>query len=407
MSQLQISVSNTIRPGMLRSGFVRQTHNFLPGPVIRGALASAWLAGRRFDDLDAVERELFVELFEGGVRFGPAYFGSAPLGVSVLQHKYGPLHSCKRPSWDRAFLSEVDVPVECPDCRQPLVEAKGEIDDEGISKGRQTRTRMRNGLVDVEDGALFADEYLRPRSLLARGQIFGRPDLLQKIVDIQGVRMGGSLSTKGAVAVEISDQSHRLAAVSKTIVVRMVSPALFVDNDGFASRAPDLNQLSKIVGVAASDIEIEESWTRWVKIGGWHAASALPKNEELAICAGSTFRIKFAQNLTPEQVDALVQHGIGLRRHEGFGHLDVLERPSALWGFRGRLADHSELSQWAPRVVAILEKVAKDERRSADLLRAFIEMIQTDFPEEAHALRALSGASAHRIHNAITEVGSK
>ena len=44
---------------------------------------------------------------------------------------------------------------------------------------------------------------------------------------------------------------------------------------------------------------IERSWTRPVTWTGWHAASALPKPEELCAVAGSTYRLTGPPGMLP------------------------------------------------------------------------------------------------------------
>ena len=52
-------------------------------------------------------------------------------------------------------------------------------------------------------------------------------------------------------------------------------------------------------------------------------ASGLPKHTELAVCAGSTFAISPGGHgsFDRDKVISLLGRGLGLRRHEGFGHL--------------------------------------------------------------------------------------
>lgn len=55
--------------------------------------------------------------------------------------------------------------------------------------------------------------------------------------------------------------------------------------------------------------------------GGWHAVSGLPKPEERAVAAGSTYAALTKGSLSEDAARRLLLRGVGLRRHEGFGAL--------------------------------------------------------------------------------------
>ena len=68
---------------------------------------------------------------------------------------------------------------------------------------------------------------------------------------------------------------------------------------------------------------VERVWARRERVGGWHAASRLPKPVELAVAAGSVLLLCFDQPPPSDGLLALSGRGIGLRRSEGFGALRV------------------------------------------------------------------------------------
>ena len=72
------------------------------------------------------------------------------------------------------------------------------------------------------------------------------------------------------------------------LVIRLRSPGIFTDDYGRPAREPSPHNLERALGVPA---RVVRSWTRWEQSGGWHAASGLPKHQELIVSAGSTFRI--------------------------------------------------------------------------------------------------------------------
>ena len=68
-------------------------------------------------------------------------------------------------------------------------------------------------------------------------------------------------------------------------------------------------------------------------MSGWHAASALPKPEELCAAPGSTYRLSGPAGVLQELAQRLPAEGVGLRRTEGFGALEVATGP---WRPRGQ-----------------------------------------------------------------------
>jgi CRISPR-associated protein Csx10 len=53
-----------------REDFVLSTMKYLPGSVVRGAFAAAWLARNGVSGKGTSQRQEFLRIFEGGVRFG-------------------------------------------------------------------------------------------------------------------------------------------------------------------------------------------------------------------------------------------------------------------------------------------------------------------------------------------------
>lgn len=105
------------------------------------------------------------------------------------------------------------------------------------------------------------------------------------------------------------------------VILRLASPAVFVDDNGRPTLTPNAADVSAQLGVPC---RIVRNWTRWHDVGGWHTASGLPKSTELAAAAGSTYLVEPCDRSEKFSDDALLHlgsDGVGLRRHEGFGHL--------------------------------------------------------------------------------------
>lgn len=107
----------------LRSDGVIDTVDHIPGWVVRGALANAWIRAHGQPE-SGEARECFVELFEGGVRFGPLFQGEPPSPLSVFEHKYEPQPGCEKAPVDAAEQLILSALAECPVCGQEWKEVR-------------------------------------------------------------------------------------------------------------------------------------------------------------------------------------------------------------------------------------------------------------------------------------------
>ncbi len=71
MSELTLTLAQPAQLGdRARKNFVLSTMEHVPGSVVRGAFAAAWLARHGASRPGTAQRKEFLDLFEGGVRFG-------------------------------------------------------------------------------------------------------------------------------------------------------------------------------------------------------------------------------------------------------------------------------------------------------------------------------------------------
>lgn len=303
------------------------TERYLPGRQIRGALANAWL--RRNPQPDW---QHFRGLFEGGVRFGPAYpvrqdgqeQGQTakvirPTSLSVLVHKYST--GCSW-SWDEAIKGRRSGPAQCPACDEPIEPAKGALPASAV------RTRTRTGL-EIGDsgvarqGVLFSRVGIEPATFV--GELLSDDqNLVDELLGIGQVRIGAKRSTSGlALLREKEDAADTsLEIVDGKLVLRLDSPAVFVDETGRPMSRPRDEELTEVLGVPA---QVIDEWSRWDRVGGFLGASGLPLHTEIVVTAGSTYLVELDGEPSAEALDRLQRRGIGLRRHEGFGHLRTAE----------------------------------------------------------------------------------
>lgn len=306
----------------VRADSRQETHNHVPGSVLRGALAAAWIHRRGREVTRSSE---FLETFEGTGSFGPLHSAdSLPVPLSVKRHKYDSSKGC-RSEWDAAYGQHATT---CEECGDPLVFSKGQARGRVPLESRTTTALTPEGV--AREGHLFTQSMLKEDMRLS-GWLHG-PATRAVCCDGEPIRtlsLGSRRSLRGSVTVDVDTTAEPdpIECVDEDIILRLAAPAVFCDDFGFPTERPDLRELSDVLGVEA--LEVTGAWTRWDEVGGWHAASGLPKPVERAVAAGSTYRIRCAKAPSPESLRTLATRGIGLRRREGFGALYVAPRPEA------------------------------------------------------------------------------
>jgi CRISPR-associated protein Csx10 len=329
VSELTLTLAQPAQLGdRARKDFVLSTMEYVPGAVVRGAFAAAWLAKHGPSTPGTPERKQFRDLFEGGVRFGALLRpGTEFMSLAVVGHKYDPTDGCEIVDYDRA-MSDNDPPPYCPQCGSPIEQRRG-------LHGQRPAPDRRTSVAIGEDG-VARDGQLFTRELLQAGQGFhgtltATEDQQVILKQLGPLRIGGRRTTHGLADIVISDGGTPPTAQRRPdgkLVIRLRTPAIFTDDHGRPTREPSPSALHAALGIPASvGIEVVNSWTRWDQTGGWHAASGLPKPQELTVAAGSTYLIQIQSQDHPERVHddtslaKLGATGLGLRRHEGFGDL--------------------------------------------------------------------------------------
>jgi CRISPR-associated protein Csx10 len=315
------------------------THSFVPGSVLRGALAAAWIAehGPPPDRAAA-----FGALFDGPVRYGPMYVpGTVMVPISARLCKYPRDDRCRAQAVDAAF----EAAEKCPACGGPLEAGKGQVILPGaMAIERITRTSIDPVTAKAADGELYANGAL-PAGTTLTGYIYGRDAWLERprqlrlggrrtvggSADYQAVPLGPGEQDNmpnewpGLAAGNGSAQSAASPAPPASpgedrLVVRLASPAVFTDAAGRPRLEPD--PLLDLDGVV-----VERRWIRPVTWSGWHAASHLPKPDEVCAAAGSTYQLTGPPATLRDLAARLPREGAGLRRAEGFGEVRIARHP--------------------------------------------------------------------------------
>jgi CRISPR-associated protein Csx10 len=297
-------------------GYYTAGHPYVPGSVLRGALAAAWITehgppGRGNPDTDE-----FRTLFDGPIRYGhllPA--GSHRVPLSVYRCKYPVAEACYDTVVDQAF----EIGDHCPACGRRLEQSRGDLDVPG-GLTRITRTSIDENTGRAKDGELYANAAL-PAGTTLSGLIHGyHPWLAQpRTLWLGGRRTVGGQSDLTTIP---HHPAPTLLEPGKPLVIRLDSPAVFVDRAGRPRLHPDLT-----LDLTPGATLLPAAWTRAVTWSGWHAASRLPKPSELCAEAGSTYRITGDPDVLAGLADRLTRDGIGLRRAEGFGSVTIATGP--------------------------------------------------------------------------------
>lgn len=305
---------------------VTDTHAHVPGTVLRGALAARWMLQHGTPDhAPASERQEFLALFEGALRFGPLLAaGSAVEPLHVRRCKYRTRAECHAFVVDEAALTagaadQRVVHAACEHCAGPLEQGKGRL--EGVH------------LVETSHVALTPEETAKPHALFSRralpagstleGEIHGQLDGISALAG--DIWLGGRRSIAGQAEVtfepvEFDDPPVRLDGL---VHIVLASPGIFVDECGRPVVEFPLSELQELLG----KIEVLRSFVRPGRVSGWHAASRLPKPSEWMVVAGSSVLVQPAQTPTKADLARIEANGLGLRGAEGFGWVRVNPAP--------------------------------------------------------------------------------
>lgn len=307
--------------GPAEVGFDKGTLHYVPGSTLRGALAAAWIQRYGIPDTSNQRRDEFIGLFERDIRYGPLFQdGTSITPLSARWCKYPATPACEVWSADAATDPDADA---CPHCERPADSGKGEV--AGVRVRRVVRTKLdKQGR--AEDANLFARHELEPR-LTYRGQLAGDHPWLTEPREIW---LGGRTTTSGLATFEVAPTAEPpdgqvIPASPRSdgaLVVKLTSPALVVDDAGRPIFDP-AQEILRVLGLPAAMPRQSMCWTRPVRVGGWHAASGTPKPIEHAMAMGSVVVLHLDPQPAPGRLAKLASDGIGLRRIEGFGAVDI------------------------------------------------------------------------------------
>ncbi|MEU6026956.1 type III-B CRISPR module-associated Cmr3 family protein [Streptomyces tauricus] len=341
MLDVQVTAHQPLALGVRPSGTAPvQTRLHVPGSVLRGALAAAWIAEHGLPGkVPEAQRDEFIALFEGEVSYGPLFAaGSHVVPLSVLRCKYRRCPTVVDEAFPHAGSGEE------PSCGcGPLVPGRGEVEFTGAAaRGlvtQSTHLQIDDAPQVAEKSLLFTRRALTHREADGTERTFHGRVTPAAVLPLgvaawlaapRRLRLGGRRGTSGAVTYRPGPAETVPPPTGDRIALRLTAPAILTDPAGLpldltdrqTLRAALDTELAPLLGGARVSA-VERVWTRGERVGGWHAASRLPKPVELAVGAGSVLLLAFDRPPAPGGLLTLTGRGIGLRRNEGFGALET------------------------------------------------------------------------------------
>ena len=392
----------------------KQSLDYVPGSVLRGALIHRYLRQTSRSELDPeapTNQRLFLT---EATRYLNAYLLTAngerslPTPASWLRLKGETL--AKNP---KIFDCAVDA-NQLPDQQ---LEAVGSpfcyLDDRRVYLYRperrisvHTAREPKAGRATQDKGAVFQYDALAP------GQKFGGVILTSLAADAEQLkalltqgaplRLGGSRSAGYGLVrysdVKIVDEWHETDAEisdldqGEHLILTCLSPCIV--RDDFGNLCADLNvsQVAGCLGIAANSLRPELKQTRRsiATLGGFNRRWGLPLCQTQAIAAGSVFVYTTFEPIGVSRLLALQEAGIGERRIEGFGRVAVSWQKEETVSYQEQEPRPSRLRPSTIGVGGPNESLAR--RMAERLLR---QELERNLTERVQQLR-LTGSSLKR-----------
>lgn len=315
MKWLGVTVTSRQRVSLGKGGeraFLTASHPVIPGSVIRGALAAAWTTagGQRDGEFATVfERSRFSPLLPDGVQV-------AGQSVSICKYHTASEHARYH---DEAF--DGVLPADEHGCRG-RERGNGGYVTTGFGQPRfvtLTTTALEPRKHIVSTGKLFSREAIEKGTRFSGFIVLpdGTPDA--RLRALTTLFVGGRSSVLGRCDVAFTELPGAALppADATEVVVRTISPSLLVDESGAPST--DLATVLQQAG-----LNVTRVWAHRIEAGsagGWHAASGLPKPAEVAVAPGATALVGSPDRAA---LAGLLDRGVGMRRSEGYGWLEVV-----------------------------------------------------------------------------------
>lgn len=385
--------------------------NYIPGSLLRGALIARYLHGKAADyDLphDDDARRLF---FDGSTRYLHAYpvvngHRLLPTPRCFAVGKHVDLREAGAQVRNRTSLQDFGERRQYEEengTLKPISQPFAHITDDQLwlhgpertlaihvqrnrTKGRATREegaifrydalaagQVFQGviLLDTDSDASLIKDYLQPEQPLwlgrSRSAHYGRVKLSAVTIEDEWSEWQ-ERATECAANPDPTDEPHLLL---------FLSDAILPDSNGQIATSLIGAALAQALGIPTNTLTIvrEQSYVSSTIHGGYNAAARLPLPQQPAIAAGSVVAFRLTTPIDATTLTRLHQHGIGLRRAEGFGRVGFVEELKEIY----TIAIPRTSARTSPRLSAeerdlasvLAGRLARHQRETA--LREFVQ----------------------------------
>ena len=408
------------------------TRDIVPGNHLWGV--AAWQYLRQPDN--TAKDDTFCYLFlDGNLRFLSAYPEvQDPYGLDEKTQRLIPVpHSIRRFKDDDDLvdllkIGEVQEPLQRLERRYARIEGET-VETQTVVRTELNYHHARAGDrsvgralgAEIKDGGSFFVYEAIQAGQSFQGAVLGlETDLrfLRTLLnDTALIRIGRSRSAQyGEAKLEwIDDAPQVLTAVSSEwygfvegeselpplldnrLIITFLSPLLTVNDRGHPEACFPKQELIQALGLEslATGLTLVRSYSRTELIGGYHAHLRLPRQQWPAIATGSVFEFKFKSrecDISQENLLALEQSGLGLRKGEGYGRVAVNRHgylnlegkvEETPWDVTG---NSTRPSIPLPQVIQDLLKDIAKKRCLAEMRQWAITIAQSLEPAPSHAL---------------------
>lgn len=402
---LHCTAMSAVSPAANRErGFLTPCLPYLPGGALRGALAAHWIV--RFGQPEARLADRFASEVLA-LRIGPGIpLGGSVRPLSVYACKY-PIERACRQVFDAAF-SELPESGNCPGCEAKLDSSKGQWDS-GAALRARTRTAL-GADGTVLQGSLFTRQYIARRQEFAAT---AEGDLRWLGTDSVDLRVGGQRSLAGAVKVKVLAAEPASISGGERLIVRLLSPGVFLSEDARNQLQPSSGDLARALrgtDMAGAQVRVKHAWARPDTVGGWNAAAGLPKSTEIAAAMGSTYVLQCAHGFSDDAAAAIAGSGLGVRRADGLGWVEVASAP-----WRPKQAEVRNASRAAPdrELQDIAHRIAELGGRgdAAHLRRRITRWLREEYTNEhlppGYAYDGLPSQAKALVDDALAVTGDR
>lgn len=327
--------------------------DYIPGSALHGYYANDFIKKRRIKPSEAQDDKAFKQMFlDGQLGFSNAFLADDEAGCSTYPLYPIPLflHTDKSKKGLCSLLTD-----EVKDTK--AVGGYGCVVGDGQLLKKETKKAVnfhlvRNSNANLskerieghgEDGGIFHYQFLQPGQEF-KGCIWGSKEVLEafrRFFDKSEIRLGRSISTQyGTCQISWGEIEENVVSLDATLwgendssdmpsnqlLLYFVSPVILYDDYGVtASSEKDLAAiLEEKLGLEKDSIEVIKSFAKQMESRSFIAHWKMPEPAIKGWAAGSSFLLQLKNDINKdlqEKIKALMQDGLGEKRHLGFGQV--------------------------------------------------------------------------------------